>query len=76
MKELLEKMSTNPAKMYHLDAGYLAEGGPADLILIDKDATTVAGDYASKASNTPFTGWELEGVVKTTICAGKIVYQR
>ena len=75
MKQLLEKMSTNPAKMYHLDAGYLAEGGPADLILIDKDATMVAGDYASKASNTPFTGWELEGVVKTTICAGKIVYQ-
>lgn len=75
MKELLEKMSTNPAKMYHLDAGYLAEGGPADLILIDTDATMIAGEYASKASNTPFTGWELKGAVKATICAGKIVYQ-
>ena len=75
MKQLLEKMSTNPAKMYHLDAGYLAEGGPADLILIDANTTMVAGDYASKASNTPFTGWELKGVVKATICAGRIVYQ-
>ena len=35
MKQLLQKMSLQPASMYHLDAGYLAEGGPADLILID-----------------------------------------
>lgn len=75
MKQLLEKMSTNPADMYHLNAGYLAEGGPADLILVDADATVVVGDYASKASNTPFTGWELKGAVKATICGGEIVYQ-
>lgn len=71
LKELLQKMSTNPAEMYHLNAGYLAEGGPADLILIDTKATVVPGDYASKASNTPFTGWKLKGAVKAVICAGK-----
>lgn len=75
MKQVLERMSFAPAKMYHLDAGYLAEGGPADMILIDKDATQVFTEYASKATNTPFTGWELQGVVKTTICDGKVVYQ-
>ena len=37
MQQLLAKMSYNPAAMYHLDAGYLGEGGPADLILIDRN---------------------------------------
>ena len=74
MMQVLEKMAYNPAQMYHLDAGYLAEGGPADLIIIDKDAIQVFEEYASKASNTPFTGWELDGVVCTTICDGKVVF--
>lgn len=75
MMQVLEKMAYNPAQMYHLDAGYLAEGGPADLIIVDKDAIQVFEEYASKASNTPFTGWELDGVVCTTICDGKVVFE-
>ena len=75
MMQVLEKMAYNPAKMYHLDAGYLAENGPADIIIVDKDAIQVFEEYASKASNTPFTGWELDGVVCTTICDGKVVFQ-
>lgn len=75
MKQVLEKMAYNPAQMYHLDAGYLAEGGPADVIIVDTEAIQVFEEYASKASNTPFTGWELDGVVCTTICGGKVVFQ-
>lgn len=75
LKTLLERMAYNPAKMYHLNAGYLEKNGPADMILIDKDATQTFTEYASKATNTPFTGWELSGVVKMTICDGKIVYK-
>lgn len=75
MGQLLNRMSTGPAALYHLDAGYLAEDGPADLILIDTAADFIPGDYASKASNTPFTGWRLKGKVKATVCGGKIVYE-
>ena len=75
MKQLLRLMSTNPAAMYHLDAGYLAEGGPADLVLIDTAAVTTVEEFASKASNSPFIGWKLQGQVKVTICGGKIVYR-
>lgn len=75
MAQLLHRMSTGPAALYHLDAGYLAEDGPADLILIDTAADFVPGEYASKASNTPFTGWQLKGKVKATVCGGKIVYE-
>lgn len=75
MMQLIEKMSLNPAKMYHLDAGYLAEGGPADLIVVDADSKIICGDYASKASNTPFTGWELYGKVCATVCKGSVIYR-
>ncbi len=75
MCRLLRLMSTNPAGLYHLDAGYLAENGPADLVLIDTAAKVIPGHYASKASNTPFTGWHLNGRVMYTISSGKIVYQ-
>lgn len=76
MRQLLCLMSTNPANLYRLDAGYLAEGGPADLVLIDTMGETVAGDYASRSSNTPFTGWKLRGRVAATIASGRIVYAR
>lgn len=74
MKQLLRLMSTNPAKMYHLDAGYLEEGGPADVILIDSKAKVTVEEFASKASNSPFIGWELTGQVKATVCGGRLAY--
>lgn len=68
MRQLLALMSTNPANLYHLNAGYLAEGGPADVILIDTRLEWTPMEYASKASNTPFTGRPLKGKVVATIC--------
>ncbi len=72
MCRILRLMSTNPADFYHLDAGYLAEGGPADMILIDTAAEVIPGDYASKSSNTPFTGQRLRGRVVKTIAGGRV----
>lgn len=75
MRQALRLMSTNPAAMYHLDAGYLAAGGPADIVLIDTAAEVIPGEYASRASNTPFTGWRLRGKVVKTIAGGRVVYE-
>lgn len=72
--ELMKAMSLAPAEFYKLDAGYLAEGGPADIVIFDENEVWTPMEYKSKASNSPFTGWELKGKVKWTICAGKIVY--
>jgi dihydroorotase len=72
---LIEKMTAAPAALYGLEAGFLAEKGPADITIIDdREPWTVSG-FASKSSNSPFTGQTLTGKVKLTICAGKIVYQ-
>lgn len=73
MGQLLRLMSTNPANLYHLDAGYLAEGGPADIILIDTSAEFVPESYASRSANTPFTGWRLRGKVVRTIAGGVVL---
>ncbi len=75
MMDLLRVMTIGPAQVYNLDAGYIAEGGPADIVLIDPDAGwTVEDDFASKAHNTPFIGRKLTGKVIMTIASGKIVY--
>ncbi len=73
--ELFEKMCLNPARLYRLDTGYLAEGGPADLVIFDDQEEFEAGPFVSKSSNSPFTGRKMFGKVKATICSGKAVYQ-
>ena len=72
--QLLEKMTVNPAKLYHLPYGQIKEGAAADLVIFDPEECWRPGDYASKSCNTPFTGQELFGKVKYTICGGKTVY--
>ncbi|MDR1979676.1 MAG: dihydroorotase [Synergistaceae bacterium] len=74
LSELIEKMTAAPAKLYGFDAGYLAEGGPADLVIFDEKERWTVADFASKATNSPFIGQTLLGKVQCTICRGKIVY--
>lgn len=74
MLQLLEKMTINPAKLYHLPYGTIQEGAAADFVVFNPDETWVPTEYASKSSNSPFTGKELTGKVKYTICGGRVVY--
>ncbi|URZ88269.1 dihydroorotase [Floricoccus penangensis] len=76
LSQLLEKMTLNPANLYGFDAGYLAEGGPADIVIFDdKKKVVIENDFASKANNTPFINQELTGKVMYTICDGNVVYE-
>ena len=77
MVQLIEKMSLNPARLYHLDCGRLEEGRPADLVIFDPDRTwrVEEEEFASRASNSPFTGSALTGKVIYTICKGEVVYE-
>ena len=73
---MLEKLTVNPAQLYHLDAGYVAVGGLADLVIFDENESwTVGENFKSRASNSPFIGDTLTGKVKYTICDGKVVYR-
>lgn len=73
--QLMEKMSVKPAELYNIDTANISEGKPADIVIFDPNEKWIAGDYASKAENTPFTGMEMIGKVKYTICNGRIAYE-
>ena len=74
MEQFVERASCGPAKVYGLDAGVIKEGAQADICIFDPEEKWIAGDYRSKSANSPFTGQEMRGKVKWTICGGKIVF--
>ena len=77
MPQLMEKMSLNPAILYHLEEskGHLSAGADADLVVFDPEEKWTVKEFKSKATNSPFIGEELYGKVKYTICGEKIAYQ-
>lgn len=75
LSELLACMTVNPARLYHLDAGYLAEGGPADIVLFDAEEAWTPEQFCSKSQNSPFLNQTMKGKVRYTVCSGKIVYE-
>ncbi len=74
LMQLLDKMSKAPAELYRMIPGSLQQDAPADLVIFGEKELWTVGNYASKAENSPFTGWELPGKVFATICRGGIVY--
>lgn len=79
MTKLMEKMSLNPAVLYHLEGskGWIGKEADADLVLFDPEELWIVTEeeLESKASNTPFIGEQLYGKVKYTICGGRIAYE-
>lgn len=76
LMELLEKMTWNPAALYHLPSGSVEKDAPADLVIFDPEEKWTADTFLSKSSNTPFKGAELYGKIHYTICRGEVVYKR
>lgn len=74
--QLVEKMSYNPAKVLGIEKGSLREGKAADIVLADLDTEYQidVSKFASKGKNTPFDGRTVKGLVKMTLCGGKVVY--
>jgi len=77
VKRAIELLSTNPAKVFRLPGGSLADGAAADITILAPDASVTirAKDLRSKSKNTPFDGWELKGGVVATIVGGRMVYR-
>ena len=76
LKEVVRKMSTNPARIFKVNGGSLAVGMPADIAIIDMDKvwTVDVEEFESKARNCPFEGWKLVGQVVTTLVGGRVVF--
>ena len=68
-------MSETPAKIGSLDTEQgrpLAEGEPANIVLVDPKATRVIKpeEQATKGKNNPYRGMEVPGAVRATFYAG------
>lgn len=72
--QLFCKMSLNPARLYGINAGKIAENFPADLVVFDPEREWKMEKFRSKSQNSPFLNQNLKGKIELTICQGKIVY--
>jgi dihydroorotase len=78
VEQVLALMSWQPAAIASIDdrhGGPIAPGAPANLCVIDPQATwTVSGAaMAGPSRNTPYEGWTLRGRVRHTLLAGEPV---
>jgi dihydroorotase len=73
---LLARLTVGPARALRLPAGRLAVGAPADVVLFDPQASTLAGEtWKSKGDNCPFIGHCLPGKVRHTLVDGRIIFE-
>ncbi|MDA8418958.1 MAG: dihydroorotase [Desulfobacteraceae bacterium] len=75
---LVELMSVNPARILGVPGGTLAEGGPADVTVIDPEREFTYGitDVVSKSRNSPFLDWRFTGQAVLVIVGGRVVLRR
>ncbi|MBT5877217.1 MAG: dihydroorotase [Candidatus Latescibacteria bacterium] len=78
MNQVLRLLSLNPARIFGLSGGTLQPGAPADITLIDSDASwTVSGEAGySKSRSTAIQDRKLRGRADTTVLGGQVLQWR
>ncbi len=76
LSRLIEAVSTRPARLLGLDAGTLAPGAAADLVLFDPEEPWVLSkdEIVSRAKNSPYENARFTGRVRRTLVGGRTVY--
>jgi dihydroorotase len=74
---LLTRMSAGPARAYDLEPPRIEVGAPANLVLLDTEATWRVGDdgFRSRSANSWLLGETLRGKVRLTVAAGRVAYE-
>jgi len=77
LETLLERMSAGPAAIFGLDRPRIAVGAPANLTLLDTEARwrVKPSRFRSRSTNSWLLGKRLEGRVKLTVAAGRVVHE-
>ncbi|MCC6211998.1 MAG: dihydroorotase [Burkholderiales bacterium] len=77
LAKTLARVTRDAARVLGVATGRIEPGAQADLVLFDPDASwrVTPAALRSQGKNTPFLGYELAGRVRTTIVAGKVVWQ-
>lgn len=74
LEQVVLMMSTRQAELVRKTPPTLKVGAPADITMLDlhKEWTVKVREFASKSKNSPFDGWELQGVPHATIVNGEL----
>ncbi len=77
LTRIIEMLTVGPARAFSLPCGTLAEGSAADITIFDPKRRWQVDprQFKSKSRNTPFAGWELDGIVVATYVGGREVYR-
>jgi dihydroorotase len=77
LAQTLARVTLAPARILGAEAGRIAPGAPADLVVFDPEAPfrVSASALRSQGKNSPFLGVELAGRVRATLVAGRVVYE-
>jgi dihydroorotase len=72
---MLQKVTINPARIFQLPVGDLAQGELADVVVVDDKNLyrCSAENFHSAGKNTPFEGWDFNANVIYTLVAGKLI---
>jgi dihydroorotase len=75
--EVIQRLTSNPARILRLPVGRLAPGAPADLVVFDLDLSwrISTDDFRSKSKNAPFDGRLVRGRVRRTIVDGRTIFR-
>jgi dihydroorotase len=77
LETLLERMSAGPARSYGLEAPRIAVGAPANLVLLDLQASRRVDErgFRSRSANSWLLGETVKGQVRLTIAAGRVAFE-
>jgi dihydroorotase len=77
LETLLERLSTGPARAYGLEPPRIAVGAPANLVLLDPNASWQVTErgFRSRSVNSWLLGKTLKGRVRLTVAAGRVVHE-
>ena len=75
--QLIELMTSRPAKIIGIDKGTLGLGRQGDVTIIDPEAEYKIdiNNFRSKSRNCPYNGWPVKGKVVKTIVGGEIRFE-
>ncbi len=76
LMELISSLSTGVAEVLGVEGGSLSVGACADICIFDTERTWVVSDETIQSSgkSSPWSAKELQGLVKSTLVNGRIVY--
>jgi len=77
LETLLERMSGGPARAYGLEPPRIVVGAPANLVLLDENASwqVTESGFRSRSVNSWLLGHTLRGKVRMTVADGRVVFE-